>query len=134
MNYLITHRVFAIVLSVLVLLSTFSFTVKKHYCGNNLVDVAVFSEAKDCGMEIDTMVKVEKPCCKDTVDIVEGQDELNIVTFNDLESATQLFVSSYIYTCTSLFESLPKQIIPHKDYSPPNIVKDIQLLDDVFLI
>lgn len=126
---------FSTALTLLVLFSTFSFTVEKHYCGNTLVDIAVFSEAKGCGMETASMAKAKKPCCKDTVDLIEGQDELNIVSFDDLEFSTQLFVSSYIYTAfVSFFESLPKQIIPHKEYSPPNIIYDIQLLDAVFLI
>ena len=129
-----THKIFATALSLIVLLSTFSFTVEKHYCGNTLVDVAVFSEAKGCGMEVDAMEMVKKPCCKDIVDVIEGQDELSTVSFDDIEFSTQLFISSYAYSYTLLFQSLPKKIIPHKDYSPPNLVYDIQLLDETFLI
>ena len=135
MKYSASHKLFSTALALLVLFSTFSFTVEKHFCGNTLVDVAVFSEAKGCGMETESMAKVKKPCCKDTVDLIEGRDELHIVSFEDLEFSTQLFLSSHIHTkFTSFFESLPKQIIPHKDYSPPNIIHDIQLLDAVFLI
>ncbi|RZN82402.1 MAG: hypothetical protein EVB11_08580 [Winogradskyella sp.] len=134
MKYLLSHKIFAVGLSILVLLSTFSYTVEKHYCGDRLVDVAVFSEAKGCGMEMEAISKLKKPCCKDVVDVIEGQDELSIASFDDLDYSVQLFISSYIYTYTSLFESLPKRIIPNKDYSPPNIVYDIQLLDEVFLI
>ncbi|GGI56832.1 HYC_CC_PP family protein [Winogradskyella haliclonae] len=134
MKYLVSHKIFAVVLSVLVLLSTFSYTVEKHYCGTTLVDVAVFSEAKGCGMEMKVTSKQKNPCCKDTVDVIEGQDELKTVTFDDIEFSNQLFISTYVYSLASLFKSLPKRIIPNKDYSPPNIVYDIQLLDEVFLI
>ena len=134
MKSLLSHRIFSIALSFLVLFSTFSLTVEKHFCGNRLVDVAVFSDVKGCGMEVAPESMTSNSCCKDIVDVIEGQDELTLVSFDDLEFETQLFVSTYIYSFSKLFESLPKQIIPHKDYSPPNIVKDIQLLDDVFII
>jgi len=131
---LLSHKIFSVIVSFLVLLSTFSFTIEKHYCGERLVDVSLFSEAKGCGMEMPDEAKEKKSCCKDVVDVIEGQDELSKVVFEDLELSTQLFISSYIYTYTSLFESLPKKINPHRDYLPPNIVYDIQLLDAVFLI
>lgn len=122
-------------LSFLVLFSTFSFTVEKHYCGENLIDTAIFSDAKKCGgMDTDEMVYVKKPCCKDTVDVFEGQDELNIYAFENLDQTLKLTLVSYIFSYSQLFESLPKQIIPHKDYSPPNIILDIQVLDETFLI
>ena len=129
------HSIFSISLSCLVLFSTSSFTVEKHYCGDNLVDVAVFSEAKKCGgLDSEDMAYVKKPCCKDTVDVLEGQDELNTIDFEDLDQTLKLTLVAYVYSYTQLFESLPKLIIPHKDYSPPNLVKDLQLLDESFLI
>lgn len=136
MNLLISHKIISTALAVLVLFSTFSFTVEKHYCGDRLVDIAVFSEVKGCGMEMKTKTAstLKTSCCKDVVDIIEGQDELKVTSFNDLEDPQRLFLSTFIYTYNLNFESLPKQIIPHKDYSPPNIIRDIQLLDDVFLI
>lgn len=134
MKYSLSHKVFSLALSFLVLFSTFSFTVEKHYCGSRLVDVSVFSEAKGCGMETPSETKLKKSCCKDVVDVIEGQDELNTVSFDNLDFKSQVFLSAYIYSFSVIFESLPKQIIPHKDYSPPNLVRDIQLLDDVFLI
>jgi len=134
-KYSFTHKIFSIALSFLVLLSTLSFTVEKHFCGDNLVDTAVFSEAKKCGgfdSEIETYVK--KPCCKDTIDVVEGQDELNTSDFEDIDSTLKIALVAYKYAYSQLYESLPKLVIPHKDYSPPNLIKDIQVLDETFLI
>jgi len=129
------HRIFSIALAFLMLLSTLSFTVEKHYCGDNLIDVAVFSEAKKCGgMSSEDIVYVKKSCCKDTVDVFEGQDELNTQDFEDLDQSLKLTLVAYVYFYSNLFESLPKQIIPHKDYSPPNLIKDIQVLDETYLI
>ncbi|WP_298342070.1 hypothetical protein [uncultured Algibacter sp.] len=127
------HKGFSISLALIVLFSTVSFTIEKHYCGDVLVDVSVFYEAEKCGMEAIELAQ-KKSCCKDEIDIVEGQDELKISSFEDLEFEKQQFLSAFIYSYINGFESLPKQTIPHKDYSPPNLVADIQVLDQVFII
>ncbi|MBC3757962.1 hypothetical protein H7U19_06075 [Hyunsoonleella sp. SJ7] len=129
----IAHKLFSVALSFLVLFSTVSFTIEKHYCGDVLVDASVFAEAEKCGMEAMAMAQ-KKSCCKDEVDIVEGQDELKITLFEDLEIEQQQFLVAFTQFYINLFESLPRQVIPHKDYSPPNLVHDIQVLDQVFLI
>jgi len=129
---LVIHKGLSVLMAFLVLFSTVSFTVEKHYCGGNLIDVAIFSEAKKCGenMEQSSM----KPCCKDEVEVVKGQDELKFSAFEDLDLSEQVVIVTFALEYTNLFESLPKQIIPFKDYSPPNLVFDIQVLDQVFLI
>ncbi|MFD2725319.1 HYC_CC_PP family protein [Hyunsoonleella rubra] len=129
----ITHKLFSVGLAILVLFSTVSFTIEKHYCGDVLVGTSVFAAAENCGME--AMEKAQKKsCCKDEVDVVEGQDELKITSFEDLDIEQQQFLVAFTQFYINLFESLPKQVIPHKDYSPPNLVQDIQVLDQVFLI
>lgn len=115
------------------LFSTVSFTIEKHYCGDTLVDVSLFAEAEKCGMENMEMAQ-KKPCCKDEVDVVKGQDELKLSSFEELDFEQQHFITAFVYTYINGFESLPKQTIPHKDYSPPNLVADIQVLDQVFII
>lgn len=115
--------------------STLSFTVEKHYCGDNLVDISVFSDVKKCGMEMSPNIEtIKKSCCKDEVDVVKGQNDLKLNTTDDLLPVQIIFLESFVYSFNVLFESLPKQIIPHKDYSPPNLVADIQLIDQVFTI
>lgn len=121
----------------LVLFSTMSFTVEKHFCGSFLVDTAIFSEAETCGMEMhDTSSEegmTEDNCCKEQKISVEGQKELKR-SFDQLDVDQQLFITSFAYTFVDLFEGLPEQVIPFKHYSPPLLVSDIQLLDQTFLI
>jgi hypothetical protein len=128
------HKNFSIGLSLLVLFSTLSITVEKHFCGDNLIDVALFSEAKSCGMKMASETKIKKLCCKNEVELIKGQDELKITSSDDLDFEKQQFLTNYVYSYTILFESRPKQIVTHKDYSPPNLVADIQVLGQVFLI
>ena len=86
-------------MAILVLFSTVSFTVEKHFCGDVLVDVSVFTEAQKCATEayekeIETFTK--KSCCKDTVDVFEGQNELIVKTFDDVENNKEVFIASFV--------------------------------------
>jgi len=120
-------------MALLVLFSTVSFTIEKHFCGDVLVDVSMFVEADKCAMEALEILQ-KKTCCKDEIAIVKGQDELKVSAFEDLDFEQQQFVTVFTYSYINLFESLPKQNVLYKDYSPPNLVYDIQVLDQVFII
>jgi hypothetical protein len=133
----IFHKAFSIVLALMVLVSTMSFTIEKHFCGNILVETAVFTEVSGCGMDMSKFQTTENEknsCCKDEVEAVKGQDVLKITSFDDLKFQQQLFFATYVYAFVNLFEGLSEQIIPHKNYSPPNLVADIHVLDQVFII
>ena len=133
----IFHKINAVFMALVVLLSTLSFTIDMHYCGNTLIDAAVFQKAKGCGMKMDenqNSTSIKKSCCKDEVITFKGQNELKMASIDDLRLHQQFIITSYFYTLSSVFECLPNQVIPHKDYSPPNLISDIQVLDQVFII
>ncbi len=125
-------------MAIVVLLSTVSFSLDMHYCGDTLVDVALNTNATTCGM--DSMQSLsskssitKKGCCTDHKVVVNGQDELN-TSPNQLSVDHQLFLTSFVYVYHSLFETLPKQITPFQEYHPPILVSDIQLDCEIFLI
>jgi hypothetical protein len=130
-------------MAVLVLISTLSVSIEKHYCGDHLVDVAIFSEAESCGMEMTDMDLStsedgpsisKKTCCTDVVNLLEGQDELSVEKTKELNSHQKVFIFSFAYTFSGLFELEPQNHSPFEYYSPPNFVEDIQVLNEVFLI
>lgn len=124
----------SLVMALLVLFSTMSFTVDKHFCGTYLVDQAVFSKAKDCGMEHPSEGEmITNDGCSDQQISVQGQDDLKI-SINDLDLSQQVFLSTFTYSYIGLFQELPQQLIPFSDYSPPLLVRDIQVLNETFLI
>ena len=132
------HKILSLSLALLVLVSTLSFTVEKHFCGKILVDSSVFSEAKKCPMGMhqqhgESSQVIPSDCCNDQKIAVEGQEELKL-NFQDLNFEQQLFLSSFTYTYFNIFTGIPEQVIPFKDYSPPLLVTDIHLVDQVFLI
>lgn len=72
-------------------------------------------------------------CCSDIEVFIEGQDDLKI-SFDQLIFDQQLFVASFVYSYINLFEGPEENSIPFKDYSPPPLIRDVQILDQTFLI
>ncbi|WP_029489773.1 HYC_CC_PP family protein [Aquimarina agarivorans] len=139
MNNLI-YKITSIFMTFVVLLSTMSFTISSHFCGDTVMDVSYFSKASSCGMEIkqdlnnkDCSIS-KKNCCKDVTKVIEGQDDLKKSAFDNLSFDQQVFVASFCYSYINLFKGLHNKVIPFKNYSPPLVVKDIQALDEVYLI
>tara|TARA_R110002051_G_scaffold40861_2_gene84762 strand:+ start:1846 stop:2262 length:417 start_codon:yes stop_codon:yes gene_type:complete len=132
-------KISSFLMALLVLFSTFSFTVAQHYCGDVLVDYSLFGHAESCGMEVQEIAElpecnlVKTDCCSDEVLTVDGQNDLK-VSFEKISFEQQQFVASFIYTYLNLYEGLPENIVPFSDYPPPVLVKDIQILDQIFLI
>ncbi len=127
-------------MAIVVLFSTMSFTISSHFCGNTVVDVSYFSKASSCGMEMKQDVNnkdcsiTKKNCCKDVTKVIEGQDNLEKTSFDSLSQDQQLFLATFYYSYINLFEGLHNKVIPFKNYTPPLVVKDIHVLDEVYLI
>jgi hypothetical protein len=114
-----------------------SLTIEKHFCGETLVDVSIFSEVETCCGDVSDALEaniVKKSCCKNEVDVIDGLSEITINSFEDLDVIQQHVLFAYSFSYLSLFEDIPNVVIPHKDYSPPKLIKDIQVLDETFLI
>ena len=97
-------KIASLTLALLVLLSTFSFTVDKHYCGDFLVDVSFTGEAEGCGMKMDqTSSTKKKNCCKDEVQKIEGQDELQNHKVDNITFENQQFLVTFLTSYKDLF-------------------------------
>ncbi len=135
------QKIVSITMAILLLLSTVSWKVEKHYCMGRLMDVALFSNVETCGMGVDSLdvskknnfSETEKSCCEEQVAYVEGQNDLK-VTIDDLDNSTSIFLIAYTYSSILQYENLFKLPGSFDSYPPPEIVKNIHLLDEVFLI
>lgn len=121
-----------------VLLSTMSFTINMHYCGDNLVETAVFQKAKGCGMEMQNPTTegcaiTKKNCCEDQQLLVDGQDELQF-QIDKLSFEQQLFIASFFYAYSNIFEDLEKNVVFYEDYKPPRVIRQLFKLDESYLI
>lgn len=132
------YQAFSVAMALLLLASTTSWMVGKHYCMGLLMDVALFEHAEDCGMdmegkEADTIVSREDGCCNDEVIAIPGQDDLKI-SFDDLNLEQQVFLVAFTHSYYNFSQFDTERLVPNEYYPPPLLVKDIQLLDEVFLI
>ena len=135
------RQIVSFTMALLVLFSTMSFTVDMHYCGDQLVDFSFFKTAENCSMKASSskaagetsIMEMEMDCCTDLEIVLEGQDDLKI-SFDQFTFEQQIFISSFYYTYVNLFETVDKDLISFKEYSPPLLIRDIQILDQTFLI
>lgn len=137
MKFSNTYKSIAAALSLLVLFSTLSLTIEKHFCGDTLIDIAVFSESEKCGVE-PFQLKQNKvttsDCCKDEINFIEGLSEITINPNEDLDVVQQQVLIAYIYSYIHLFEDFENEFIPHEYYYPPTLIKDIHVLNETYLI
>lgn len=131
-------QIFTVLMAVVVMFSTMSFNVNMHYCGDSLIDYSLTKTAKSCGMDIqkqgdcDTSINL-KSCCSDKSLSAKGHDDLKPAVYNlDLEQ--QLFITSFVYAFTVLFEDQKADNNAFEAYSPPPLIRDVQTLDQVFRI
>jgi hypothetical protein len=133
------HRLFSMIMAVLLLASTTSWTVGKHYCMGRVMDVSFFSKAEDCGMELHQLADTltynweNAHCCDDETVYIAGQNDLK-VSLDKLTFEQYRFIASWVYHYIDLFEGLQDHVVPFKYYPPPILVKEITLWDQVFLI
>ncbi len=121
-----------------VLFSTMSFTLDMHYCGDTLVETALFHKAKGCGMDMQKPSTegcsiTKKNCCNDEQLVISGQDELQL-QIDKISFEQQVFIASFVYTYSSLFEGLDKNVSFYEAYKPPLVVKQLYKIDETYLI
>ena len=128
----------SLVMAFVVLFSTMSFTVNKHYCGDTLVETAILRKAKGCGMDMEKPSTegcsvTKKNCCNDEQLAIEGQDELQLqvdkITFEQ-----QLFIASFVYAFINLFEGLDNNVSNYEEYKPPLVIRQLYKIDETYLI
>ncbi len=133
------HKILSIVMTFVLMFSTMSFTVDMHYCGNTLVDAAIFHKAETCGMEMQKATTgsecsiTKKNCCSNEQIVVDGQDELQL-SVDKISSDQQVFIASFVYTYINRFDGLQENVTSFSEYPPPQIVRQIFKLDETYLI
>ena len=134
----VLHKLFSVIMALLLLLSTVSFTVDKHFCGDTLVETAIFHKAVGCGMEMTKPSSegcsiIKKNCCNDEQIVVDGQDELNINS-DTLSFDQQRFVASFLHTYINSFQGLDENITSYRLYKPPLVIRQLYKLDETYII
>lgn len=135
----VSKQILAVILSVVVLLSTLTVTVNMHFCGDFLVDTALYQSAEDCGMTIEKSIPDYEPhirvkgCCQDVQVQHAGQDiyksNQNLVVLN-----------KFFWTTTIFRPDAPRSILSDEnqlvisDYPPPAPLQPLFILHETWLI
>lgn len=129
------QKISALLMALIVLGSTLSFTVNQHYCGDILMSQSVFEEPMSCcsAMHNAQDSNTDNNCCSAQQIVVQGENCFEI-TFAQLDFSQQVFIASFFYSYLNLFEGLPEQVVPFQNYSPPLIIQDVQVLNETYLI
>ena len=135
------HQIIAICLACTLVLSTTSFSIVKHYCGNHLVDTSWFGKAKHCAMEMamtqaasceNTVQK--SSCCSDKHTFVKGQDELKFhkdqITFKKIVLSNKTIFGHNLQS----IQETEQNHIPFDGYPPPLITYNLTVLYETYLI
>ena len=134
----VLHKIMSFAMTFVVLFSTMSFTVNMHYCGNTLVETAIFQKAKGCGMEMQKPLTegcaiTKKDCCKNEQSVVDGQDELQL-QIDTITFEQQVFIASFVHSYINGFEGLNNNVSSYEEYKPPLVIRQLYKIDETYLI
>jgi len=145
----ITSKIASFLLAIVVLLSTFSFSVDKNYCNGNLVSSTFFG-ATTCSMNMDkctmphtnhcmkkdtnTCHHIQKEnCCKNVIKVISN-DSREQLTVQKISLKKLHVLAAFITSYTSVFNNYTTNFIPLKNYIPPTIFYDLGVFYQTFRI
>lgn len=135
LSLIVMKKTFSVLLSLIILFSSLNFSLSAHYCGQTIVDVALFGEAEACPMA-DEMNNdsEEEPCCSDGQIIIEGEDYLSSKSFEkqEVEKIDMLLAELQFPLQLLLEDEQTYSFIVH--YTPPLIERDITVVVQSFLL
>jgi hypothetical protein len=134
------RKIFAFFLAIVVLFSSFSYTIEKHICMGEVTDVSFFEASEGCGMKTEDIIETQtfevvikkEKCCQTLHELIPGnQNEQKAIDGVDIDQFQ--FVFAYAYTYLNLFEENIE--LPAFHYDPPPLPdEDLHVLYQTFLI
>lgn len=127
-------------MAILMFASTVSWTIEKHYCLDFLIDIAFFHEAEGCCMpsvmdQNPVLTAIDDDsCCSDEVISVQGLDSLTFPDRDQIVVLPLFFVTPGLYGHLYFVAPEGRLLSPFDNYPPPLLVKDVHVLNEVFLI
>jgi hypothetical protein len=131
-------KIVSILMAFVVVFTTLSFTVDMHFCGDTLVETAVFQKVKGCGMELqkpskeDCVVKSNN-CCNDKQLTIDGQQELQI-SFSAFSFEQLLYVTSILNTDKEFSQVIDKSVPLYKGYALQLVIRQLYKIAETYLI
>ena len=135
----VVHKLLAFFMVSILMASTTSFSLYKHFCGDNLVEISRFTQTDECcdveikHTPISNLNFSEEDCCKSETEITpqltfESTKSLKLIK-NQL-----IFITAFYYTFIEENEDFDVKTNFYNNFSPPNIVFNKQIQFQSFLI
>ncbi|MHB1197741.1 MAG: HYC_CC_PP family protein [Lutibacter sp.] len=132
-------KILTFFLALLVLFSSVSFTLEKHFCGGQIYSESLFGKAEKCGMEEQCCVAEnnnlyisKKSCCKDEIQLINGSifKKESTIKLNN----KQQYLSVFVLIDAVLFSQKENKSSHFKNYFPPPNTHNLNILYQVFRI
>jgi len=137
MKKLITSFV-SVCMAIIVLVSTMSFTVNVRYCDENIVATTLNSNDDSCTTDdfsaLEDCCVPQKDCCQDAEIVFEGYEELRIQISKELKIQKFYQHALLVDVYYPLYKVAISNNIHYTSYAPPLIIRNKQLIHQVFLI
>ena len=132
-------KIFSVILSLVILVTSMGFTVSSHICGGKEVKTEYAMTITDvsCGMEQEenncaSGMQLKSNCCQDQFRLIQmDEDYTQELTPIDFSIDFSIII---ITTLLDLVPSTSLQTTFYKDYSPPPLIRDIPVMVQSFLI
>jgi hypothetical protein len=127
----------AVILAIMVLVSSTSFIIGVHICMGQVQDVALFTKAEVCAMEKNfppCHQHVKTPCCEDGSVIHKGEDFKASFSKIEIIAPTPIDIEQPLLLISEIIPAAPISRIKHYTYDPPWRSCDLTVEHQVFLI
>ncbi len=136
----VLHQIFSFLLAFVVLYSTTTITLHKHYCNKKLVETSIYKENEGCKKLIKAKKKTccdlfKRDCCDDEQLVFEGIDQLQFEKYShEFASLYQIDLPQLYVSDNSTVEYLRNIKPSYFSYRPPPLIQPIYRLGEVYLI
>lgn len=137
------HKLFHIILALLLFISSTGLVINKHYCQNELKSIALFVKAKACHSDSAMKncpfhnppdgEKKEKDCCNDETEYVKVDEEQLTPTVEYNLPLNPVLISTLFVVLNFELPAFDKQTLHYLNYKPPLIVCDLPVRLQTFL-
>lgn len=127
----------AIVLALLVLVSSTSFMVGMHFCMGEVKNIALFSKADGCEKEKSLPPchrHVKAPCCEDETVVHQGNDFKASLEHFQIIAPSPIDIEQPLVLISEVIPSAPISRTHYYNYDPPLRSCDLTVEHKVFLI
>ena len=130
-----SSKIGAVLMGLLLLFSTTSFTLQLRYCTSDLIETALFSKADSCSVEEDKDCCLSaKDCCNVEQIVIVRQCELLPTPAVSFQLKKHYYAVNWLVFYLNNFECQTKNKFLKEEYIPPNRVVNRQLVNQVYLI